>query len=285
MRRPSLPLTLAAAVLVSCTGCSTGTAGGARVKASAARVMANPVAQKNLATAVASVVGSDGGHATVAVDDLSRNAISFYNDNDEFDTASIMKVDILAVLLYRLQNAGQRLSTAQRQLATKMIENSDNDSATALFKEDGQAAGVGAANQAFGLDQTAVGPQGQWGLTKTTATDQMKILQQVFTGDSLLSPASREYVQSLMSQVETDQRWGVPAAADSGSTYMVKNGWLPDPTLWSVNSIGEVTHDGQKLLVAVLSDDNQSENSGIGVDQRIAQDAAAAASKPTTSAG
>lgn len=280
MRHLSLMGTLSAALLVSCTACTTASASGAIVKASAARELANPAAQKNLAAAVAGVIGSDDGHAAVAVDNLSTDALSFYdgaNGGSEFNTASIMKVDILAVFLYRLQNAGQRLSAAQEQLATTMIENSNNNSATTLFNEDGGATGISAANQAFGLDKTTVGPGGQWGLTKTTATDQVKILQQVFTSGSLLSAASRDYIQDLMSEVEADQRWGIPAAADPGSTYMVKNGWLSYPTLWSVNSIGEITHDGQKLLIAVLSDDNQSEDGGIDLVQQIAASAAGAA--------
>jgi hypothetical protein len=78
-----------------------------------------------------------------------------------------------------------------------------------------------------------------------------------------------------MSQVEADQRWGVSAAASDGG-YLVKNGWLPNPELWEINSIGEVTRDGQKLLIAVLSADNQTEDGGIDLVQEIARDAAGA---------
>jgi hypothetical protein len=60
---------------------------------------------------------------------------------------------------------------------------------------------------------------------------------------------------------------------------MVKNGWLPNPTLWEINSIGEITHDGQKLLIAVMSSDNQTEDGGIDLVQQIAEDAAGAVTK------
>jgi hypothetical protein len=59
---------------------------------------------------------------------------------------------------------------------------------------------------------------------------------------------------------------------------MVKNGWLPSPVTsrWEINSIGEVIHDHQRLLIAVLSDDNASEASGISVVEEIAWKAAGA---------
>ena len=94
-----------------------------------------------------------------------------------------------------------------------MIENSDNDAASDLYDDDGEATGIDAVNKAFGLTDTAVGTDGYWGLTTTTVTDQLKVLRQVFTSDSLLTSSSRDYIQNLMSQVEADQRWGVSAAA------------------------------------------------------------------------
>jgi hypothetical protein len=77
-----------------------------------------------------------------------------------------------------------------------------------------------------------------------------------------------------MGEVETDQQWGVPTAADPGSRYLVKNGWLPNPALWSINSIGEISHDQDQLLVAVLSAGNPTEDSGISAVQAVVQKAA-----------
>jgi hypothetical protein len=81
-----------------------------------------------------------------------------------------------------------------------------------------------------------------------------------------------------MSQVEADQQWGVPAAADGGTQFMVKNGWLPSGTtgLWEINSIGEVVHDRQRMLIAVMSEGNATEDSGISLVQTVAETAASA---------
>jgi len=67
-----------------------------------------------------------------------------------------------------------------------------------------------------------------------------------------------------------------PAAADSGTRFAVKNGWLPAPKLWAVNSIGSITHGGHHLLIAVMSHYNYSEGGGISVVEGVAQKAAGA---------
>jgi hypothetical protein len=92
------------------------------------------------------------------------------------------------------------------------IENSDNDAASALYDDDGESGGIDTANKAFGLTGTTVGTDGYWGLTATTPDDQIRLLTQVFTSQTVLTPASQAYIKGLMSQVESDQQWGVPSA-------------------------------------------------------------------------
>jgi hypothetical protein len=113
--------------------------------------------------------------------------------------------------------------------------------------------------------------------------DQTRMLRLVFTRPSVLTTQSQDYIRDLLSQVEADQEWGVPAAADDGTPFMVKDGWLPSGTtgLWEINSIGEVVHDGQRMLIAVLSEGNATEDSGISLVQTVA-DAAAGAMATST---
>jgi hypothetical protein len=237
-------------------------------------------AEQDLTAALAPLVRDDGGHVAVAVDDLSTGAEAAYGGTQEFVTASVVKVDILFTLLYQAQEAGRALTADEQELAATMIENSDNDSASDLYDDVGGAAAIDDANRVCGLTETSVGIDGYWGLTTTTVDDQIRLLRVVFTSPSPLSSASQDYVQTLMSSVEADQQWGVPDAADPGTRFMVKDGWLPNPDLWEINSIGEITHDGQRMLIAVLSDDNASEDSGISV---VEEAASAAASSMTGS--
>ncbi|MEU2286868.1 serine hydrolase [Streptomyces sp. NPDC013178] len=229
-----------------------------------------------LAKAMASVTAPGDAKVSVAVLDVGSGASATYGSGS-FDTASIVKVDILAALLLRAQDAGRQLTAQEKAYATAMIENSDNDSATALWNAIGRAGGLDAANERFGLTGTEGGDGALWGLTQTTAADQLTLLQQVFGEDSELSEASRAYLQGLMGRIAVGQQWGVSAVAD-GSSWALKNGWLPRSTtgLWDVNSIGRVTVDGQDYLVAVLSNGNASQAQGITLVEAAAQAAVSA---------
>ena len=224
-----------------------------------------------LADAMKSVKVTGDAEVSAAVLDLESGDSAVYGDG-AFDTASIVKVDILAALLLRHQEAGTRLSAQEKAYATTMIENSDNTAASALWNVIGKAEGLDAANEKLGLTGTEGGDGALWGLTQTTAADQLTLLQQVFGDDSELSEASRSYLQGLMGQIEADQHWGVSAAAD-GSGWALKNGWLPRSTtgLWDINSVGRVTVDGHDYLVAVLSKGNTTQAKGISLVEAAAK--------------
>ncbi|GGT18815.1 hypothetical protein GCM10010254_44100 [Streptomyces chromofuscus] len=224
-----------------------------------------------LAEAMASVPVEDGAEVSVAVLDLQSGQGAAYGEG-AFDTASIVKVDILAALLLQTQDAGRELTAAEKSYATAMIERSDNDSASALWRTIGRAEGLDAANERFGLTGTEGGDGMLWGLTRTTAADQLALLRQVFGDDSELSAASRSYIRELMGRIAVGQRWGVSAAGD-GSGWALKNGWLPRTAtgLWDINSIGRVTVGGRGVLVAVLSDGNTTKDKGVSLVEAAAR--------------
>ncbi|MGW3663454.1 serine hydrolase [Streptomyces sp. NPDC005141] len=229
-----------------------------------------------LAKAMKAVTVADGAKTSVAVLDIDSGESAAYGDA-AFDTASIVKVDILATLLLQAQDAGRRLTAREKTYATAMIENSDNASATALWRAIGRADGLDEANKRFGLTDTEGGDGELWGLTQTTASDQLTLLRQVFGDDSELSESSRSYLQGLMGEIATDQQWGVSAAAD-GSRWALKNGWLARSTtgLWDINSVGRVSADGHTYLVAALSKGNSTQAKGISLVEAVSKAALAA---------
>ncbi|WKE67983.1 hypothetical protein [Streptomyces sp. WP-1] len=218
-------------------------------------------------------------HATVAVLDLDAGAATpvIQGEDRTYDTASIVKVDILAALLLKAQDERRALTDEERGHAEPMIRQSDNDSADALWKEIGRDAGLTAANERLGLISTTAGTGGRWGLTRTTASDQIRLLRAVFDdgAEGPLTPGSRAYVRTLMSEVLPEQSWGVSAVDAAGAE--LKNGWLQRSTtgLWDVNSIGEVTLGGHRCLVAVLSDGSASMDDGVSLVERTARAAVA----------
>jgi hypothetical protein len=232
-----------------------------------------------LAAAMAPLSANKSGDFSIAVLDQDTGVTASFNPDETYATASIVKADILAVLLYQSQQQGTPLTDDEDTAATKMIEASDNDSATALWDDVGSAAGMTTANHAFGLRDTVAGSDDYWGLTTTNVADQLTVLSVLTSPKSLLDDASRKYAADLMRQVEPDQVWGVSAAADPGTTPALKNGWLPvdsDNDLWAVNSIGQVSHGGHTYLVAYLSSSQPDEQTGIDQASAVSKAAVAA---------
>ncbi|MFD3519803.1 serine hydrolase [Streptomyces sp. NPDC058653] len=222
-------------------------------------------------------VPASKGRYTVAVQDLNGGNAAQYGGGGAYDTASIVKVDILAALLLGAQDRGEPLGAHQQRLASAMIRSSDNDATDALWKAIGGPEGLDAANKRLGLKATHTDPDGHWGLTRTTAADQMVLLEAVLgDGHSPLTTQSRSYLRTLMSTVEKDQRWGISAAGNgagkAAAAPVLKNGWLPRSAtgLWDVNSIGSVRYDGHTLLVAVLSDGQATYRTGVSLVERAA---------------
>jgi beta-lactamase class A len=206
----------------------------------------------------------------VAVYDTVTGISCYADSGTHFSSASIVKAIILAALLRWHQQTGTPLSSWENDEATLMITQSDNDAATDLWDE------VGMSRLQHFLDlakmgQTRLGEDGYWGLTQVTAHDEMLLLELLTRPNPVLAAASRAYQLGLMAQVISSQRWGTPAGAPSDVTVHVKNGWLPDGSGWHVNSIGAFTGDGRNYLIAVLTDENASEQEGIDTIQAVAR--------------
>jgi beta-lactamase class A len=213
--------------------------------------------------------GRSGDHAVTVYDTVTK--VSCHTNGDRhFDSASIVKTIILAALLRWHQETGTSLSSWERDEATLMITQSDNDAATALWDEVGMSRLQHFLNLAK-MNETQLGQDGYWGLTQVTAHDEMLLLELLTRPNSVLSNSSRSYELGLMSQVIDGQRWGTPAGAPSDVTVHVKNGWLPDGTGWHINSIGAFTGKDKNYLIAVLTDDNPSEQYGIDTIENVAR--------------
>lgn len=218
--------------------------------------------------AIAAYVANRHGAVSAAIYDRVADKLVLFHPKVRGRTASIVKVDVLETLLHRTDG---HLSEDQRETATSMIENSNNDSATKLWDEGGGAPGVHAYNDDVGLKQTA--PNVDWGLTTTSAADQVALVRELFSHSELLTKSGRDFQRRLMRHVEADQRWGISGGAPSNAVVGNKNGWLPvseDHNGWSVNSIGWVRGDGKSYVIAVITQHDASKGDGINTIEHIA---------------
>jgi beta-lactamase class A len=210
----------------------------------------------------------------VAVLDKKTGQTYAYQGSTKFDTASIVKAQILACELLKAQDADREPTKSELALAKPMIQLSDNNATTELFQHLGGKTAITKCNKRLGLTQTTVNTA--WGLTRTTASDQIKLLSKFVDAKGPLDKDSRATAFELMNTVDDTQDWGVPAVAKPGETTTVKNGWdtrSADGGLWAVNTIGRVTSPDGKVdvSVAVLSHNNQSMDTGIALVEKVAK--------------
>jgi hypothetical protein len=208
---------------------------------------------------------------SVAVLDRRTGALYSYRGAETYETASVVKVQVLACLLLQAQDADRKLSSNEMSLAKRMIRVSDNDATTALYGRLGRVGGLSSCNRRLGLSSTTV--SSSWGLTRTTVEDQMKLLSELVDKKGPLDASSRGVAFDLMTTVVEDQDWGVSAPARAGERVAIKNGWLQRSTeggRWIINSVGRIS-GGADVSIAVLSHGHGTQDGGIAVVEDIAK--------------
>jgi beta-lactamase class A len=220
------------------------------------------------------------GAVSVAAVNMRTGAKFAWGRHDGMWTASAYKLFLLVTLLMQRQSGGSTgLSDYEQDLATRAIENSDNAAGYSLFLDVGSQPAMAAAARRLGMGHTVPGYSDPT-FTRTSAMDYVHLLR-ALVRPGPLNAASRGYVLSLMRNVEADQRWGVGAAADPGTRFANKNGWLSiddsnaagerDDGRWAVTSAGVVTVQHQQVLMAVFTEHQPDFRSGVRLVERLAK--------------
>ena len=219
--------------------------------------------------AVTQYLAERSGNITAALYDVTTGTLSLWRPGVDEDTASIVKVDTLATLLHQDQTSGTSLSANEESLATSMIEISDNDAATDLWDDAGQATGIGSFDSLLDLNSTVPGSDGLGPDTDDSVRPD-RVAAVLGPAESGPRAGSRAYELGLMEQVTSSEDWGVSSGVPQGVTVALKNGWLPlTATNWRINSVGWIDGQGRDFLLAVLTDGNPTESYGIDTIQGI----------------
>lgn len=211
------------------------------------------------------------GTVAVGLYDRTTNTTCTLRATSAYDSASTVKVTVLATLLWDAKKHNRLLTSRETTLTKAMITKSDNDATSTLWKQLGMTKIKGFLSAA-GMTQTKPGANNYWGLTQETVTDEQKLLKLVTAKNSVLSDNSRAYILKLMNQVISSQRWGTPSGAPSKVTVHVKNGWLQRSTHgWRVHSLGTFSGGGHDYMMSVLTQDNSTMSYGITTIQGVAK--------------
>ncbi|GAA1230692.1 hypothetical protein GCM10009646_18790 [Streptomyces aureus] len=223
--------------------------------------------QKGITAALASRKGT----VAVGLHDRTTNTTCSLRATSSYDSASVVKVTVLATLLWDAKKTNRYLTTREANLATAMITKSDNTATTSLWKQLGTTKVKGFL-KAAGMTRTVPGSGGYWGLTQINVQDEQKLLSLVTAKNSVLSDNSRAYILKLMGKVVSSQRWGTPAGAPSSVAVHVKNGWLQRSTHgWRVHSIGAFQGGGHDYTISVLTHGNSTMSYGVDTIQAVAR--------------
>lgn len=202
------------------------------------------------------------GQVAIAVYDLRSNQTAHWETpgSDTFATASIVKYSILVEALRQCQERSETLDGYNLEEATIMIQQSDNAAAEYLWNQVGGTSMMQNLFDTLNMKNTEAMPS--WGVTKTTALDQLEILKQLTSLSTTLNASSIAQMNTILDGVEADQHWGVSSSVPANTTIRLKNGWLDDSSTgneyantssWTVNSIGNVD---SLYLIAILSEGN-----------------------------
>lgn len=221
--------------------------------------------------AFAHYLAGRAGVITAGVYDVDSGRTYLYDAGVRERTASIVKIDILATALYQSQEAHRPFTARQDELATAMIEDSNDHDATLLWNAVGGRDAVDDFNALIGFRSTI--PSWSWGDVETTPLDQLRLLKVIALPNAVLDTASREYEMGLMEGVISSERfglgWGSPAKALVG----VKDGYYPEATTgWQLNTTGFVHYQGRFYLATVMTAHNPNEEYGIDTVTTVSRD-------------
>ncbi|MFJ3229600.1 serine hydrolase [Streptomyces sp. NPDC086787] len=266
-RAKALAAVVGAAVLIPGIAAGTASAAAPTVSCTSAKAGLAAKLKKDITAALAPRKGT----IAVGLYDRTTKTTCTLRATSAYDSASTVKVTVLATLLWDAKKHNRFLTSTEQSLATAMITKSDNTATSKLWKQLGTTKIKGFLSAA-GMTQTKPGANGYWGLTQITVNDEQKLLKLVTAKNSVLSDNSRAYILKLMGKVVSSQRWGTPYGAPSGVAVHVKNGWLQRSSHgWRVHSLGTFTGRGHDYTITVLTQDNSSMSYGITTIQGVAK--------------
>lgn len=201
-------------------------------------------------------IASRPGRARYSLYDATSGRRWEYRATEPVKCASLMKTLLLATYLRQSSVRDRRLTEADRKYLRPMIRESANTPASALYVKLGADA-IARTARAAGMG--LVTPNPHWGLTRTTARQQVALYSRL---PDLFPERHREYAMGLLATIVPAQRWGVGQVELSSEWLLYfKGGWG--------SGTGAVDHQTallmngeQRLILSITTTDNPSHQSG-----------------------
>lgn len=216
---------------------------------------ATPYPSASAIAAASRFLAERAGRTSFAVVD-STGRLSGLHLTEHFETASVVKVMMLAAFLQMRSSQHRSLDAADRALLYPMIHISDNEAASAVYGIVGESAVARVARESD-MGDYAPGV-GWWAFDQTSAADQARF----FLALPHLIPAQfYAYARGLLDGIEPSQSWGAPPVARArGWQIFFKTGALPSQGLF--NEVARLERPGVTFTLAVFTDGDPSMSYG-----------------------
>jgi hypothetical protein len=199
---------------------------------------------------------------------MTGNRYYLYNVPKEFYMASSVKVPIMLALLSQLERQGREPNAAESSLLMTMIENSNNNSAQALYEEIGGARALDDFMQSLHINSFSA-YQDAWGYSTISPLSMVRLLTLLRDGRVLTAP-DRSLALYLMEHIQSDEQRGVGTATSNDATVAMKDGWVAAPDgLWVMNTSGIVTLRSETYVISVYSQEDNSLDEGLDIAERV----------------
>ncbi|MCI0783807.1 MAG: serine hydrolase [Chloroflexi bacterium] len=184
---------------------------------------------------------------------------------------SVAKVPIMTMVLGQAIEDGRELTATESELLSLMIQSSDNEAAYSLWYAMGGAEAMVALFESVGLGSITTYAD-SWGSTLASPLQMASLLAMIVQGD-VLDEAARMTAMDVLSAVDPSQAWGALSGTEGLVTETgVKNGWYPEPSGWSLNSLAYVApDDGAAYTMAIFTQGSAIMSDGIATIEEIAR--------------
>jgi hypothetical protein len=191
------------------------------------------------------LAGRLGTKAFAVVDDDDR--LAGVHLHRRFHSASVIKSMLLVAYLQMLAHRHRSLDRAGNALLYPMIHSSDNEAASAVLSIVGEDALDRVARDAHMVDYESGGAF--WGFTEVSAADLARLF---FRLEAIIPRQFHAYARWLLSTIEPDESWGIPAVTRPRFKVFFKGGWLPEFE-GLVNQVARLERRGIVFALAVLT--------------------------------
>lgn len=205
---------------------------------------------------------------TISFTVVDTNGRSYGDAGDRpFVTASVVKAMLLAVFLNLHTFSETPLSVVDERELAAMIEVSDNDAATWVYDQVGDAR-LEAFAKRMGMRNFSV--SGTWGDAQLTTNDQARFMARL--DRAIYSRRYLAYAKSLLSSIVSYESWGIPQAARGlGWRVYFKGGWRTTVNGQLVHQVARLERGGTVLVICVMTDGDPSSAYGQETIEGIAR--------------